>query len=490
MVNGRHAEQEGDRTTSTTPTVKGLGIAVLAAGEGTRMRSALPKVLHPIAGKPLVEHVLALADAVGAAQSALVVAPDTVDQLRARLGDRYHYVVQAQRLGTGHALLQAQPALEGTVDRVLVLYGADPLMRPESVQTLLGALDAPGVVGAITTFRPANPTGYGRILRDDAGHAVEVVEERDATPAQRLIGEVNQGVVAYDAAWLWAHLQQLTPSPVKGEYYLTDLAALAVAQHGPGAIATVELADPNEALGVNDRIELAQAERIMRERILIDLMRNGVTITDPAHTYVDVGVQVGQDTVLLPGTMLRGTTTIGRNCTIGPNSVIENSTVADNCVITSSFLEEARVEEGCDIGPVSHLRPGAHVGPQVHLGNFAEVKGSRLHEGVKQGHFSYIGDATVGANVNIGAGTITANYGDKQNAPGTRKHRTTIGENTKIGSDTMLVAPVNVGANVVTGAGSVVTKDVPDGTTVVGVPARPLAQRVTEQPTNERSPSS
>jgi bifunctional UDP-N-acetylglucosamine pyrophosphorylase/glucosamine-1-phosphate N-acetyltransferase len=489
MVNGRHAEQEGDRTTSTTPTGKGLGIAVLAAGEGTRMRSALPKVLHPIAGKPLVEHVLALADAVGAAQSALVVAPDTVDQLRARLGDRYHYVVQAQRLGTGHALLQAQPALEGTVDRVLVLYGADPLMRPESVQTLLGALDAPGVVGAITTFRPANPTGYGRILRDDAGHAVEVVEERDATPAQRLIAEVNQGVVAYDAAWLWAHLQQLTPSPVKGEYYLTDLVALAVAQHGPGAIATVELADPNEALGVNDRVELAQAERIMRERIVIDLMRSGVTVTDPAHTYVDAGVQVGQDTVLLPGTMLRGTTTIGRNCTIGPNSVIENSTVADNCVITSSFLEEARVEEGCDIGPVSHLRPGAHVGPQVHLGNFAEVKGSRLHEGVKQGHFSYIGDATVGANVNIGAGTITANYGDKQNAPGTRKHRTTIGENTKIGSDTMLVAPVNVGANVVTGAGSVVTKDVPDGTTVVGVPARPLAQPITAQHTDERSPS-
>jgi bifunctional UDP-N-acetylglucosamine pyrophosphorylase/glucosamine-1-phosphate N-acetyltransferase len=441
------------------------------------MRSRLPKVLHPIAGKPLVEHVLALADAVHAAHTALVVAPDTIDLLRERLGDRYEYAAQAQRLGTGHALQQAQAALAHRVDRVLVLYGADPLMRPESVQKLLAALDAPGVVGAITTFRPPNPTGYGRILRDQANNAVGVVEERDATPAQRLIAEVNQGVVVYDATWLWPHLQQLTPSPVKGEYYLTDLVALAVAERGPGAIATVELADPDEALGVNDRVELADAERIMRQRILLDLMRSGVTVTDPAHTYVDVGVQVGQDTVLLPGTTLRGTTTIGSNCVIGPNSVIENSTVADDCVVQASFLESAIVEHGTDIGPMAHLRPTAHVGPHVHIGNFAEVNRSRLHEGVKQGHFSYIGDAVVGENVNIGAGTITANYGDKQAEPGTRKHRTTIGANTKIGSDTMLVAPVNIGADAVTGAGAVVTKDVPDGATAVGVPARVVAQR-------------
>jgi len=345
-----------------------LGIVILAAGEGTRMRSRLPKVLHPIAGKPLVEHVLALADAVHAAHTALVVAPDTIELFRERLGDRYEYAVQAQRLGTGHALQQAQAALVHRVDRVLVLYGADPLMRAESVQKLLAALDAPGVVGAITTFHPPNPTGYGRILRDQANNAVGVVEERDATPAQRLIAEVNQGVVVYDATWLWPHLQQLTPSPVKSEYYLTDLVALAVAERGPGAIATVELADPDEALGVNDRVELADAERIMRQRILLDLMRSGVTVTDPAHTYVDVGVQVGQDTVLLPGTALRGTTTIGSNCVIGPNSVIENSTVADDCVVQASFLESATVEHGTDIGPMAHLRPTAHVGPHVHIG--------------------------------------------------------------------------------------------------------------------------
>ena len=450
------------------------------------MRSRLPKVLHPIAGKPLVEHVLALADAVHAARTALVVAPDTIDLLRERLGDHYEYAVQAQRLGTSHALQQAQAALEGHADRVLVLYGADPLMRPESVQQLLAALDAPSIVGAITTFRPPNPTGYGRILRDAANNTVGVVEERDATPAQRLIAEVNQGVMVYEASWLWPHLQQLTPSPVKGEYYLTDLVALAVAERGSGAIATVELADPDEALGVNDRVELADAERIMRRRIMLNLMRSGVTVTDPAHTYVDVGVHVGQDTVLLPGTMLRGTTTIGSNCVIGPNSVIENSTVADDCVVQASFLESARVERGTDIGPMAHLRPTAHVGPYVHIGNFAEVNRSRLHQGVKQGHFSYIGDAVVGENVNIGAGTITANYGDKQAEPGTRKHRTTIGANTKIGSDTMLVAPVNVGADAVTGAGAVVTKDVPDGATAVGVPARVVAQRtLPPSPTNE-----
>lgn len=449
----------------------------MAAGEGTRMRSRLTKVLHPICGKPLVEHVLALADAVHAAHTALVVAPDTIDLLRERLGNRYEYAVQAQRLGTGHALQQAQAALEDRVDCVLVLYGADPLMRPESVQKLLAALDAPGVVGAITTFRPPNPTGYGRILRDQANNAVGVVEERDATPEQRLIAEVNQGVVVYDAWWLWPHLQHLTPSPIKGEYYLTDLVALAVAERGPGAIATVDLADPDEALGVNDRVELADAERIMRQRMLLALMRSGVTVTDPAHTYVDVGVHVGQDTVLLPGTILRGTTTIGSNCVIGPNSVIENSTVADDCVVQASFLESATVERGSDIGPMAHLRPTAHVGPHVHIGNFAEVNRSRLHEGVKQGHFSYIGDAVVGENVNIGAGTITANYGDKQAEPGTRKHRTTIGANTKIGSDTMLVAPVNVGADAITGAGAVVTRDVPDGATAVGVPARVVAQR-------------
>jgi bifunctional UDP-N-acetylglucosamine pyrophosphorylase/glucosamine-1-phosphate N-acetyltransferase len=438
------------------------------------MRSSLPKVLHQIVGKPLVEHVLSLGAAVDALHTVLVLAPDTVEQLRARWGDRYQYGVQAERRGTGHALMQAQPLLEGKVDRVLVMYGADPLMRVESVRQLLAALDQPNVVGAITTFRPQQPTGYGRILRDGNGLVVGIVEERDATTEQKAIPEVNQGVVAYDAAWLWSQLSQLKPSPVKGEYYLTDLVAAAVAERGPGAVVTMELSDEHEALGVNDRIELATAEAIMRMRILHKLMQSGVTIVDPSHTYVDADVEVGQDTILLPGTMLKGRTRIGRDCVIGPNSVLEDMQIGDGCRIKASFMEDSIMEDGSDIGPLSHVRPGSHIGPGVHLGNFAEVKGSSLHEGVKQGHFSYIGDATVGANVNIGAGTITANYGDKRTEPGTRKHRTEIGSDAKIGSDTMLVAPVKIGVGAITGAGSVVTKDVPDGATVVGVPAKPI----------------
>jgi bifunctional UDP-N-acetylglucosamine pyrophosphorylase/glucosamine-1-phosphate N-acetyltransferase len=451
-----------------------LGVVVLAAGEGTRMRSALPKVLHPIAGRPLVEHVLALAGQLNPAQTVLVLSPDTVELLRERWGDRYSYCVQTERRGTGHALMQAQAALEGKVDQVLVLYGADPLLRRGSAQCLLDLLQTSGMVGAILTFRSPRPTGYGRILRNADGQVVGIIEERDATPEQRMIGEVNQGVVAYDAQWLWSHLQQLKPSPAKGEYYLTDLVALAVEEHGPGVIAAVELDDPTEALGVNDRIELAEAEAVMRLRILHELMRSGVTVVDPQHTYIDVGVEVSQDTSLLPGTMLKGTTRIGRNCVIGPNSVIEDSQVGDGCTVKASFMESAVIEDGADIGPLSHIRPGSRIGKGVHIGNFAEVKGSTLHEGVKQGHFSYIGDATVGANTNIGAGTITANYGDKRAEPGTRKHRTEIGEGVKIGSDTMLVAPVKVGAQAITGAGSVVTKDVPPGAVVVGVPAREL----------------
>jgi bifunctional UDP-N-acetylglucosamine pyrophosphorylase/glucosamine-1-phosphate N-acetyltransferase len=455
-------------------TIQRLGVVILAAGEGTRMRSARPKILHEIVGKPLVEHVLELSHAVGAAETVLVLAPDTIEPLQQRWGERYRYAVQTERRGTGHALMQAQALLTGQVERVLVLYGADPLMRPESVQRLLAILDQPNVVGAITTFRPEHPTGYGRILRDDHHQVAGIVEERDATPEQRQIGEVNQGVVAYDAAWLWEHLPQLKPSPIKNEYYLTDLVAMAVDKCGAGAIAAIELHDPAEALGVNDRIELAEAEAIMRTRILHGLMRSGVTIIDPSHTYVDAGVTVGQDTILLPGTMLKGSTVVGPNCIIGPNSVIEDSRIGANCRIKASFMESAVMEDGSDVGPLSHVRPGSQIGPGVHIGNFGEVKGSTLHAGVKMGHFSYIGDAEVGPDANIGAGTITANFGEKRAEPGKRKHRTTIGEGALIGSDTMLVAPVNIGAGAKTGAGAVVTKDVPDGAVVVGVPARPL----------------
>ncbi|MDQ5852558.1 MAG: bifunctional UDP-N-acetylglucosamine diphosphorylase/glucosamine-1-phosphate N-acetyltransferase GlmU [Chloroflexota bacterium] len=444
------------------------------------MRSALPKVLHPLCGRPLVEHVVETARQIGASETVLVLAPETVDQFRERFGSDLHYAVQAERRGTGHALQQARPLLEGAVERVLVLYGADPLMRVESVKALLAELDHPGVVGAITTFIADPPGAYGRIVRNPAGQVAAIVEARDATPEQRAIDEVNQGVVAYDAAWLWPHLERLQPSPVKGEYYLTDLVAMAVEERGAGAVGSFQLADPTEAWGVNDRWDLAQAEAVMRGRILRALMDAGVTVMDPAHTYVDVGVTVGQDSLLLPGTMLKGTTTVGERCVIGPYSVIEDSMIGNGCRVTASFLERAVMEDRSNVGPMSHLRPGAHLGQDVHVGNFAEVNRSSLGAGTKMGHVSYMGDAQVGENVNIGAGTITANFGEKRAEPGQRKHKTEIGPGALIGSDTMLVAPVKVGVAAKTGAGSVVTKDIPDGALAVGIPARVVRQAAEE----------
>lgn len=445
------------------------------------MRSALPKVLHPVCGRPLVEHVIGTAQQIGADEVVLVLGPDTIDRVREQYGDAYAYVVQEQRRGTGHAVLQARSLLEAAVERVLILYGADPLMTVASIETLLAELDRPGVIGAITTFKPEELKGFGRIVRGSNGQVEAIVEEREATSEQLSIGEVNQGVAAYDAAWLWSHLDLLQPSQAKGELYLTDLVAIAIEEQGSGAIAAYCLPDPDEALGVNNRWELAKVERVMRQRILYDLMLSGVTIMDPSHTYVDAGVCIGEDTVLLPGTMLKGTTTIGRNCEIGPNSVIEDSAIGNGCRVTASFLERAVMEDGSNIGPMSHLRPGAHLGPGAHVGNFGEMKSSTLGAGAKMGHFSYLGDAQVGPQANIGAGTITANY------DGRKKYPTTIGAGAFIGSDTILRAPVEIGEQAVTGAGSVVTRNVPAGALAVGVPARIRRTLSDTGATNEES---
>ena len=428
------------------------------------MSSAQPKVLHPVLGDPMVRYSLRLAQEVGARPVALVVGYGA-DQVREATADfAVTYVLQEEQLGTGHAVLQARAALEGRADAVLVFYADMPLLRAETVQALVEHHRASGATLTLLTVEQEESLGFGRVVRDAEGRVQAIVEERDCTPEQRAIRELNCGVYVFRAPWLWANLPRLERNPRKGEYYLTDLVALAAAQGEP--IAAVAAADPEEVLGINTRVHLAQAEVVLRRRINERWMLAGVTLVDPARTYIQATVVIGRDTVLWPDTYLLGRTVVGERCEIGPGSWIVDSQVGDGCRVMASVLEGAVMEAGSNIGPFSHLRRGAHLGPGAHVGNFAEIKNARLGAGAKMGHFSYLGDAEVGPRANIGAGTITCNY------DGERKHRTEIGEDAFLGSDTLLVAPVKVGKGAKTGAGAVVTRDVPPHALAYGVPAR------------------
>jgi bifunctional UDP-N-acetylglucosamine pyrophosphorylase/glucosamine-1-phosphate N-acetyltransferase len=435
---------------------------ILAAGQGTRMKSQLPKVLHRIAGKPLVQYALEAAHAIGAPRP-LVVIGHGAEQVQHTIGDRVDYVLQVPQRGTGHALLQARAQLDPACATVLVLYGDTPFLSAATIQRLLTTHREAGAVLSLVTFTPADPALYGRIIRDDPGRLLDIVEYKEATPEQRAIREVNSGIFCYQTSWLLEHLDQLQPRAGHGEYYLTDLVAIAAQEN---AITATCSCDEAEVLGINDRVQLAAAERLMRDAINTRHMLNGVTLIDPANTYIEASVTIGADTIIYPGSHLKGRTVIGRNCAIGPHTLIEESQIGNHVEIVASMIEGSVIEDQVDIGPFSHMRKGARLGEGVHIGNFAEVKDSTLGPGTKQGHFSYLGNATIGANVNIGAGTITCNY------DGQRKHPTTIGDNTFIGSDTMLVAPVNIGHDAKTGAGSVVTHDVADNELVYGVPAK------------------
>jgi bifunctional UDP-N-acetylglucosamine pyrophosphorylase/glucosamine-1-phosphate N-acetyltransferase len=442
-----------------------LAAVILAAGQGTRMRSQVPKVLHPLAGQPMIAHVLDATAAVGVHEVTVVLGHGAA-AVRAALGDRVRYADQPEPLGTGHAVLQACPALPGSAQRVLVLYGDTPLLTGETLRTLLQAGSEATI--AVLTMEVPDPLGYGRVVREPGGWVVALLEERDATPAQGAIREVNAGAYVFDASWLRARLPALQASS-SGEYYLTDLVRIAAAE-GLGVVG-VRLADAAEGLGVNDRVQLAEAEAVLRGRIRRRLMQDGVTLVDPSSVFVDAGVQVGQDTVIHPHTFLHGATRIGASCEIGPSTQIENTVVGDRCRVQWSVLEGAELEEDVHVGPFAHLRPGAYLARGVMIGNYAEVKNSRLDENVQQHHFSYIGDAVVGRDTNVGAGTITCNF------DGREKHRTEIGEGVFLGSDTLLVAPVSMGAGSGTGAGAVVVRSVPAGKLAVGVPARVVRDR-------------
>lgn len=432
------------------------------------MKSDLPKVLHPIMGHPLVWHVCEAARRATGERPVVVVGYGG-DQVRHALGDSVDYVVQDQQLGTGHAVLQAESLLRGQVDQVLVVLGDMPLLSVESLEKVVTMQTAhSGPLTLMTIIQP-NPRGFGRIVRSAAGQIAAIVEEAQATPEQLKITELNPSIYCMNSAWLWDALRRIPLSP-KGEYYLTDLVGLAVADHL--SVHASQAEDPNEAIGINNRVHLAEATTLMRQRINTHWMLEGVTIIDPASTYIEPEVKIGANTVIWPNTYLHGKTVIGEGSTIGPNTMAHAAQIGSGCTILASMLENCIVETGSDVGPFARLRSGAHLGPGVHMGNFGEVKNSYLAPGTKMGHFSYIGDAQIGEGVNIGAGTITCNF------DGTRKNKTEVGKDAFLGSDTLLVAPVKLGEGARTGAGAVVTQDVEDHTLVVGVPAH-VVRRVT-----------
>jgi bifunctional UDP-N-acetylglucosamine pyrophosphorylase / glucosamine-1-phosphate N-acetyltransferase len=440
-----------------------ISAVILAAGQGTRMRSNLPKVLHPLSGRPLIQYSL---DAVQGLTTnpPVVVIGHGADTVRQVVGKTARFVVQQPQLGTGHAVMSAEQLLLNEADLLIVTTADMPLIRPETLKQLVGAqISNNGPITMLTGFAD-DPHGFGRIVRAADGSVQAIVEEAAATPAQLAIHELNLSIYCFEAKWLWGALKRVKVS-AKGEYYLTDV--VAIAREDGRQVKAIVLLDINEAIGINTRVHLAEAEALLRQRINRQWMEFGVTITDPASTYIGPSVRIGRDTTIGPNTHLRGETVIGEETTIGPNCIFEDAKIGSHCTILASVIEKAVVEDRVSMGPFAHLRKGAHLMQGVHMGNFGEVKDSTLHPGVKMGHFSYIGNADIGENTNIGAGTITCNF------DGVHKNPTVIGANVFIGSDTMLVAPLNIGENARTGAGSVVTHDVPAGELVVGVPARP-----------------
>jgi bifunctional UDP-N-acetylglucosamine pyrophosphorylase/glucosamine-1-phosphate N-acetyltransferase len=438
------------------------------------MKSELPKVLHPLCGKPMLWHVLEALKSVTTGQPVVVVGYGA-EEVRKYVGDSAECVLQEPQLGTAHATLQAESSLRGKSDYVIVTYADMPLLRGETFRQLVETQRLNAGPLSLLTVIADDPRGFGRIVRKADGTVEAIVEEYVATPEQREIKELNVGAYCFRADWLWDALHRIEKNPKKGEYYLTDIIELAVKEQLP--VQAVVHDDFIETIGINTRVHLSEAEAALRMRINQQHMLNGVSMMDPASTYIEVDVTIGKDTTIMPNTYIQGNTVIGERNVIGPNTIIRNTTIGNDCKVLASVLEGAVLEDDVDMGPFARLRKGAHLKSHVHMGNFGEVKDSTLHEGVKMGHFSYIGNANIGARTNIGAGTITANY------DGEKKNPTEIGEDAFIGSDTMLVAPLKLGDGARTGAGAVVTKNVPEDTLVVGMPARAIrkVQRKTKK---------
>ena len=438
-----------------------IHVVILAAGQGTRMKSALPKVLHPVAGRPMIEQVVRTAGKLSPA-SVTVIVGHQAEAVQAFLDGRkgMQFARQAPQLGTAHALQQAEPFLAGRAGTLVLLSGDVPLLKPATLGRLLEVHQSAKAAATVVTATVERPYGYGRIIRI-AGRIARIVEERDASPAQRKVAEINSGIYAFDLAPLFDQLRGIAATNAQGEYYLTDLVALYRRRKLP--VETVMVEDPNEIRGVNTRNELAELSAIMRQNKNEELMAAGVTIVDPANTYIDQDVEVGPDTVIHPGVVIQGHSKVGSACEIRGYVRITDSELADRVTIDNfCVLVGARVANGATVGPFAHLRPASDVGPEAKVGNFVELKKTTLGPGSKVNHLTYLGDATVGARVNVGAGTITCNY------DGQKKHETVIEDGAFIGSDTQLIAPVRVGKGAYVGAGSSITEDVPAGALGIG----------------------
>ena len=438
---------------------------ILAAGKGVRMRSGLSKVLHKICGKELVRHVVDSAKAAGYDRIVVIVSPANHDPVHDLLGDSVGYALQTDTLGTGHAVLQARDLLSG-VDTVAVLNGDVPLIRPETLRSLLERHEAQDARATLLTAH-CDIAGLARVVRNSSGTIAEIVEERDADERTKAIGEVNVGSYCFNGPWLWDALENVRMSDV-GEYYLPAVVTIAVRQGTPPE--SIGVSEPAEALGINDRVQLSEAENILQERIRLHWMKSGVTMPSPTSVYIDADVSLGEDTIVLPNTHITGGTRVADQCLLGPNSIIDDARIGSECRVWSSVVEGSDLEARVSVGPFTHIRPGSRIAEGVVLGNFAEVNRSEVGRNTKSVHFSYLGDAEIGENVNIGAGTVTVNY------DGVSKLPTRIGDGAFIGCDTMLVAPVEVGSGAQTAAGAVVTKDVPPDAMAVGVPARLISK--------------
>ncbi|MWJ29901.1 MULTISPECIES: bifunctional UDP-N-acetylglucosamine diphosphorylase/glucosamine-1-phosphate N-acetyltransferase GlmU [Saccharibacillus] len=432
---------------------------VLAAGKGKRMKSKLYKVLHPVCGKPMVGHVVDTVRRTNSERTVIIVGHGA-EEVQAYLGDQVDYALQAEQLGTGHAVRQAEALLGKEEGTTILICGDTPLVRAETIEAMIALHEGEGAAATILTAVPEDPTGLGRIIRGEDGGVLRIVEQKDCTPEENAVREINTGTYCFDNRKLFDALSKVTNENAQGEYYITDVIGIL---RGEGdKIAAYATEDLAESIGVNDRVVLSQAEAAMRERIVRTHMLGGVTVIDPASTYIGADVTIGSDTVLHPGTVLTGSTRIGEDCTIGPNAEIANADIGDDATVSHSVVRESTVGAHVSVGPFAHLRPGSALADGVKVGNFVEVKNAEIGQDSKVSHLSYVGDAKVGSRVNIGCGAITVNY------DGFNKSLTEIEDDAFVGSNVNLIAPVHVGKGAYVVAGSTITKEVPAGDLAIG----------------------